>query len=82
MYEDHDRRHDTESRERIAVLETEIRLMGTQLREIAINLQTIRDTLAEAKGGWKVFIMVCGSAGIIGAFIGRWLAIIVGAVPK
>lgn len=59
--------------ERLAVLETEFRIMKSELQEMRGDVRTIRDTLLQAKGGWKLFMMVGGFSAAVGAFIGKFL---------
>ena len=77
-----DRRTDNKLRERIAVLETQLHEMARQHVAMASDIRIIRDTLAQATGGWKVMMLVGGSAGAIGAFLGKWLSTIMTGVPK
>lgn len=67
---------------RLAVLESQFKEYQRQQLDMADDVKKILSTLSEAKGGWKVMMILGGSAGIIGAFIGKYLAILVGMVPK
>ena len=64
------------------MLESEFRAMREDHREMAADIRIIRDTLSEAKGGWRVIMLVAGGAGVIGAFAGKWLAIVLNGAPK
>jgi hypothetical protein len=41
------------------------------------ELQSIKDILTEAKGGWKMFVMIGGLAATIGAIAGKALSMLV-----
>lgn len=69
---DTERRADYDSRERIAILETQMHSICEQLKTINASLSSIHDTLSEAKGGWKLLMLVGGASGAIGAFIAKW----------
>ena len=75
-------RKDHESRERIAVLESQMSAMLEQHKQMAIDIRAILNTLAEARGGWRLMVAVGGAGGLLGAIIGKWFSIIINAVPK
>jgi len=68
--------------ERIAVLETELKAMKKQHEEMARDIKTILSTLSEAKGGWRVMMMVGGASGVLGAFISKWIGPVSSVLPK
>jgi len=68
--------------ERIAVLETELKSMKKQHEEMARDIKTILSTLSEAKGGWRVMMMVGGASGVLGAFISKWIGPVSSVLPK
>lgn len=68
--------------ERLAVVEKQIEIIEANYQAIAKDIRIIRDTLSEAKGGWRVMLLVAGSAGTVGAFIGKWLSTIIVSFPK
>ncbi len=80
MYEE--QRQDTDSRERIAVLETQMQAMLEQHKGMARDIRVILNTLSEAKGGWKMLLMVGGAGGAMGAFLTKWGAVIASTIPK
>ncbi len=41
------------------------------------DVKKILSTLSEAKGGWKMVMLLGGSAGVLGAFAGKLLALAV-----
>lgn len=47
--------------------------MTEQLRTINTTLSRINQTLSEARGGWKMLLLVGGAGGAIGATIGHLL---------
>jgi chromosome condensin MukBEF ATPase and DNA-binding subunit MukB len=68
--------------ERIAVLETELMAMKKQHADMAADIKTILATLSEAKGGWRVMMMVGGASGVLGAFISKWIGPVSSVLPK
>ena len=68
----------------LAVHETEIKHLQADMDklvqdmdDIKKTLNKINNTLAEAKGGWKVLMMLGGAGGVLGSavtyFIQQWL---------
>jgi len=68
--------------ERIAVLETELKAMKSQHDDMARDIKIILATLSEAKGGWRMLLLVGGSGGLVGAFIAKWITPISSVLPK
>ena len=62
----------TTPEERIAVLEVQVENLQKTLDLVGNDVRTIRDTLAQARGGWKTLLLVAGFAGTVGAFIGKF----------
>lgn len=65
----------------IAVLNTELEHMRRDMDEVKSDLKAIRETLSQAKGGWKTLMLVAGISSTVGAFIAKaspWL----GVLPK
>lgn len=58
--------------ERIAVLEVQVENLQKTLDGMSYDVRTIRDTLTEAKGGWKTLLLVAGFAGSVGAILGKF----------
>lgn len=50
-------------------LQQDMDKMVKEMQEIKAAIQAIQATLSEAKGGWKVLMLVGGAAGVIGAGI-------------
>jgi prefoldin subunit 5 len=68
----------------LAVHETEIKHLQadmdklvSDMEDIKKTLNSINSTLAEARGGWKVLMMLGGGAGVLGSaltyFIQEWI---------
>ncbi len=77
-----DRRADSESRERIAVLETQMNAMLKQHADMAKDIRSILATLSEAKGGWKMLLLVGGAGGAVGAYLTKWAAALSQTLPR
>ena len=50
-------------------LQQDMDKLVAEMAEVRKSLQSIQSTLSEAKGGWKVLMMIGGSAGVLGAAI-------------
>lgn len=59
--------------ERIAVLETEMEGMKRSMDDLKLDVRIIRDTLIQAKGGWKTLMLVAGIASTVGALLTKIL---------
>ena len=61
----------------LAVHETEIKHLQADMEDIKKTLNSINATLAEARGGWKVLMMLGGAGGVLGStityFVQHWL---------
>jgi hypothetical protein len=66
--------------ERLARLEVQMETVEKSVEKIGTNVEAIRDTLSEAKGGWKTLLLVGGAAGALGAFAAKFLPFI--PLPK
>jgi hypothetical protein len=66
---------------RIAVLNTELEHMRRDMDEVKSDLKIIRETLQQAKGGWKTLMLVAGISSTVGAFMAK-LAPWIGVFPK
>ena len=53
----------------IEALENDIREIKEDQRRIFEKLDSINQTLSEAKGGWKLFMIVGGASAAFGAFL-------------
>ena len=67
---------------RLAVLESQLREYERRQHTVEEKVDKILSIVSEAKGGWRVMVMLGGAAGVVGAFLGKWLATIVTAMPK
>lgn len=61
----------TTPEERLAVLETEMEAMKRSMDDMKSDLRIIRDTLIQAKGGWKTLMLVAGLASTVGAILAK-----------
>ena len=59
---------------KVAVLETEMRVVKDDVGEIKTDVRAIRDTLSQAKGGWKTLMLVGGIAAAVGATFSKLAA--------
>lgn len=50
-------------------LEGKVDMLEIDMRELKSDIKFIRDTLAEAKGGWKTMIAIGAFAASIGSFV-------------
>jgi chromosome condensin MukBEF ATPase and DNA-binding subunit MukB len=62
---------------KVAVLETEMKTVKDDVHDIKTDVKAIRDTLAQAKGGWKTLMLVAGVAGSAGALMAKFLPFMV-----
>ena len=53
-------------------LEEENKRLWAELESLASDLKKINRYISEQKGGWKVLVLIAGTAGSMGAFI-SWL---------
>ena len=49
----------------------EIQALQTDMRSLVGDVREIRDTLSQAKGGWKTLLLVAGAAGAAGALVAK-----------
>lgn len=59
--------------ERIAVLEVQVEGLQKTLDGVSLDVRTIRDTLSQARGGWKTLMLVAGLASTVGALLTKIL---------
>ena len=57
--------------ERIVKVETEVEFIRKDLDQIKEDLRLVRDTLTQAKGGWKTLMLVAGLSSTVGAIIAK-----------
>lgn len=65
----------------IAILKTEVEYLKNHINEIRTDTREIKDTLTQAKGGWKTLMLVAGISSTIGAFVTK-LVPFLGVFPK
>lgn len=51
----------------IAVMETKMRHMEASFAEMSADIKAIRSQLDQAKGGWRILMLIGGAAGALGA---------------
>ena len=59
--------------ERLARLEQQMADTRDDLKEMRQDVRVIRDTLSEAKGGWKTLALIAGASGTLGALAVKFL---------
>jgi hypothetical protein len=59
--------------ERLAKLEVNQQRMREDIHDIRSDLKAIRETLSEARGGWKLLMMASGIAGTVGVIVGKFI---------
>ncbi len=50
-------------------IQDDLDAIAAEMKEVRIALAEINKTLSEAKGGWKVLMMIGGAGGAVGSFI-------------
>jgi hypothetical protein len=59
----------------IAVLQTRYADMERRLAHIEKTLGNVEKLLTEAKGGWRVLMLIGGATGTLGAILGHFITI-------
>ena len=59
--------------ERIAVLEVEVEAMKRDMGDMKSDVRVIRDTLLQARGGWRTLMLVAGLASTVGAILTKFI---------
>lgn len=59
--------------ERIAVLEIEVENIKKDIGDLKADVRIIRDTLLQARGGWKTLMLVAGLASTVGALLTKFV---------
>ena len=65
----------------IAVLKTEVEYLKNHIAEIRDDTREIKETLHQAKGGWKTLMLVAGISSSVGALAAKVLPFL-GLFPK
>lgn len=61
----------------IEALQESVRLLHVDMQQMAIQLQTIQQTLSEAKGGWRTLMWIGGAGAAVGVTLYKIIAWIV-----
>ena len=65
----------------IAILKTEVEYLKSHITEIRSDTREIKETLSQAKGGWKTLMLVAGISSTVGALAAKILPFF-GFLPK
>ena len=57
----------------IAILKTEVDYLKAHITEIRSDTREIKETLHQARGGWKTLMLVAGIASTIGALLAKFV---------
>ena len=50
-------------------IQDDLDTIAAEMKEVRVALAEINKTLSEAKGGWKILMLIGGAGGTVGAFI-------------
>jgi len=50
-------------------IQDDLDAIAAEMKEVRIALSEINKTLSEARGGWKILMMIGGAGGAVGSFI-------------
>ena len=56
--------------------EAEITQLKNDMQSVKADVSEIKQMLSEAKGGWKVLMLVAGGAGALGAFAQKFITLL------
>jgi prefoldin subunit 5 len=59
----------TEAQIDIAVLKTQLSAVTSELAQVKRTLEDVRELLTEARGGWKLLMLLGGGAAAVGGFV-------------
>lgn len=65
----------------IAILKTEVEYLKGHITEIRSDTREIKETLTQAKGGWKTLMLVAGISSTVGALATKLMPFF-GFMPK
>lgn len=65
----------------IAILKTEVEYLKDHISEIKSDTREIKETLSQARGGWKTLMLVAGLSSTVGALAAK-VAPFLGLLPK
>lgn len=60
-----------DEKERLAVVETKVEAMASDMHEIKADVKRIADVMAQTRGGWKVILAVGAISGSMGAALAK-----------
>lgn len=63
----------SENEVQIAILKTELDHMMRDMDSLKQDVKAIRETLSEARGGWKTLMLVAGVSSTLGALMAKFL---------
>jgi hypothetical protein len=69
---------DTQLAVDVAVLKKEMEMLTRNLAEMNKTLETISGQLSEAKGGWRIMLLIGGSFASVAALIAAWAGFFTG----
>jgi hypothetical protein len=72
----------TEAQIEIAVLKSQMQTMSTKLDTVEHTLSEVKDLLTEARGGWKMVMLLGGAAATFGALLTYFLTHSITIGPK
>ena len=50
-------------------IQDDLDTIAAEMKEVRLALAEINKTLSEARGGWKILMMIGGAGGAVGSFI-------------
>lgn len=65
----------------IAILKTEVEYLKNHINEIRTDTKEIKETLHQARGGWKTLMIVAGIGSTVGALVTKFVPFL-GILPK
>ena len=72
----------TEAQIEIAVMKSQMKEMSAKLDKVEGTLEEVKDLLTEARGGWKMMMMLGGAAATVGALFSYFLTHSITIGPK
>ena len=72
----------TEAQIEIAVMKSQMKEMSAKLDKVENTLEQVKTLLTEARGGWKMVMLLGGAAATVGALLSYFLTHSVTIGPK